>query len=209
MKHLIIIGGGGMGRSVYSMAEDSIGFGTEFDIKGFLDDNLNSMYGFQDYKPVIGTIEGYSIEEDDVFVCSIGDVATKHRICESLRNRGAQFYTIIGKTATVRKNAQIGDGCIIGNYTTIGTDATLGCNCLIQSFASVGHDCVLGDYVRMDTRSMCVGGVIIKDRVSIFTNAVISHNVVVGEDAHVAALSFVIRKVQPGVTVFGNPAKKL
>ena len=58
MKHLIIIGGGGMGRSVYSMAEDSIGFGTEFDIKGFLDDNLNSMDGFQDYKPVIGTIEG-------------------------------------------------------------------------------------------------------------------------------------------------------
>ena len=209
MKKLIIIGGGGMGRSVYSMAEDSIGFNETFVIKGFLDDNLDSMNGFCGYKPVLGTIDGYKIEADDVFVCSIGDVQTKYEVCERLSLRGAKFFTIIGKTATIRKNAKIGDGCIIGNYTTIGTDAVLGKNCLIQSFASVAHDCVLGDYVRMDTRSMCVGGVVIKDRVSVFTNAVLSHNVVVGEDARIAALSFVIRKVKPGVTVFGNPAKTI
>ena len=209
MKHLIIIGGGGMGRSIYSMAEESIGYGTEFDIKGFLDDNLHSMDGFEGYKPVLGTISGYQIEKDDVFVCSIGDVNTKYKLCENLAARGAAFFSLISKTATVRKNAKIGEGCIIGNYTTIGTDAILGKNCLIQSFSSVGHDCLLGDYVRMDTRSMCVGGVVLKDRVSIYTNAVVSHNVVVGEDAHVAALSFVIRKVNPGTTVFGNPAKRL
>lgn len=209
MKQLIIIGGGGMGRSIYSMAEESVGYGTEFEIKGFLDDNLHSMDGFEGYKPVLGTIHDYQIEEDDVFVCSIGDVATKAKLCDDISNRGAKFYTLISKTATIRKNAKMGDGCIIGNYTTIGTDAVLGKNCLIQSFASVGHDCILGDYVRMDTRSMCVGGVVIKDRASIYTMAVVSHKVVVGEDAHVAALSFVIRKVKPGTTVFGNPAKML
>ena len=56
-----------MGRSVYSMAEDSIGFNETFVIKGFLDDNLDSMNGFCGYKPVLGTIDGYKIEADDVF----------------------------------------------------------------------------------------------------------------------------------------------
>ena len=209
MRHLLIIGARGWGREVYAQVQYSHGYLEEYDIKGFLDDNLHSMDGFEGYKPVLGTIHDYHIEEDDVFVCSIGDVATKAKLCDDISNRGAKFYTLISKTATIRKNAKMGDGCIIGNYTTIGTDAVLGKNCLIQSFASVGHDCILGDYVRMDTRSMCVGGVVIKDRASIYTMAVVSHKVVVGEDAHVAALSFVIRKVKPGTTVFGNPAKML
>ena len=50
---------------------------------------------------------------------------------------------------------------------------------------------------------------IIKDRATIHTGAVVSHQVVVGEDAVVAACSFVIKKVDAGTTVFGNPAKSL
>ena len=45
MKHLIIIGGGGMGKEVFYTAKHSVGFGTEFDIKGFLDDNLEALEG--------------------------------------------------------------------------------------------------------------------------------------------------------------------
>ena len=41
------------------------------------------------------------------------------------------------------------------------------------------------------------------------TGAVVTHKVVVGEDAVVAACSFVIKKVKPGTTVCGNPAIRL
>ena len=198
-----------MGRAVYCMAEESVGYKIDFDIKGFLDDDIHSLDGFNGYKPVLNTISDYEIQTDDVFVCSIGNVNTKIRICEMLKQKGAQFYTIINQTARIHKNVSIGDGCIIGAYATIGADAQVGENCLIQSFASVGHDCKIGNYVRMDTRSMCVGGVVVEDNVSIFTMAVCSHRVVVGKGAHVAALSFVVRKVKPGVTVIGNPAKEL
>ena len=39
MKQLIIVGAGGMGRTMYDMARESIGYGREFLIKGFIDDN--------------------------------------------------------------------------------------------------------------------------------------------------------------------------
>ncbi len=43
MKHLVIIGGGGWVKDIYHSAKHSIGYGTEYDIKGFIDDTLNSL----------------------------------------------------------------------------------------------------------------------------------------------------------------------
>ena len=68
---------------------------------------------------------------------------------------------------------------------------------------------MLGDYVRIDTHSVGVGGVIVRDCATVHTGAVVSHNVVIGENSVVAACSFVIRKVKSDSTVYGNPAKYL
>lgn len=209
MKHLIIIGAGGMGRDVYWSAKNCIGFGTEFDIKGFIDDDLNSQEGYEGYPPLLGTIDGYQIEDDDVFNCSIGNVHTKAIICEKLKRRGAHFYTLINKTAIVHERTTLADGCYVGEFALIGTEATIGEGCLIQAYSIIGHDCEIGDYVRIDTHSVIIGGVKIRSRACIHTAAVVSHKVVVGEDATVAACSFVIRKVKDGTTVAGNPAKLL
>lgn len=209
MKQLIIVGAGGMGRSVYCIATGSIGYGTEFEIKGFVDDDLHSMDGFESYPPMLNTIDGYQICEDDVFVCSVGNTKTKKMICEKLKARGAKFQTLIHKTAIVRQNAVIGDGCIIADYASVGADCTIGENTLVQTFSIAAHDCIIGNYVRIDTHATCVGGVIIEDTATIHTTAVVSHKVVVGEGAIVAACSFVIKKVKPNTTVYGNPAKLL
>lgn len=207
MKNLIIIGAGGMGRTIYCIATNSIGYGTEFIVKGFIDDNLNKLDGFEGYLPILGTIEGYNIEKDDVFACSIGDVTTKENLCEKLKSKGAEFQNLIHKTAIVRKNAKLGEGSIVCEYAAIGADSCVGENSLIQPYATIGHDCKVGDYVRIDTRVTLVGGVIVEDGVTIHTAAVLNHNVVVGKGAKVAACSFVIKKVKPGVTVMGNPAR--
>lgn len=209
MKQLIIVGGGGMGRSVYCIAQGSIGYNEDFVIKGFLDDNSNSLDGFNGYPPVISTIDAYIIQNDDVFVCAIGSTKTKQKVCEKLITKGAKFFSLLSKTAIIRQNAQIGDGSIIADYASVGADAIIGQNCLVQTYSIVAHDCVLGDYVRIDTHSVCVGGVRVENCATIHTGAVISHKVVVGENSIVAACSFVIRKVKPNSTVFGNPSKYL
>jgi len=209
MKQLIIVGAGGMGRSVYCIATGCIGYGTDFTVKGFLDDDLNSLDGFENYPPMLGTIDGYKFCEDDVFVCSLGNTKTKKMICEKLKAKGAKFQTLIHKTAIVRQNAKIGDGCIIADFASVGADCTIGESTLVQTFSIAAHDCKIGNYVRIDTHATCVGGVVVEDCATIHTTAVVSHKVVVGEGAVVAACSFVIKKVKPNTTVFGNPAKQL
>lgn len=72
MKNLIIIGAGGMGRTMYDLARESLGYNMEFIIKGFIDDDLFALDSFRGYPPILGTISEYQPLEDDVFVCSIG-----------------------------------------------------------------------------------------------------------------------------------------
>lgn len=209
MKHLIIVGAGGMGRSICSIAKGCIGYDIDFSLKGFIDDDSLALEDFENYPPYLGSIKDYVIQPNDVFICSIGNTHTKRTVCEYLKTKGAKFYTLIHKLAVIRQNAKIGEGSLVAEYASVGVDAIVGENSLVQSFATVAHDCRIGDYVRIDTHCTCVGGVIVEDNAMIHTGAIISHNVVVGKDAHVGAGSFVIKKVKAGTTVFGSPARYL
>lgn len=208
MKQLIIIGAGGMGRTMYSNVLESRGYGDTFVVKGFIDDDLQALDGFSNYPPVLGTISGYQPEADDVFVCSIGGAS--RRLCmESIISRGGEFINIIHRTARLLTNMVIGKGNFIGADTVIGNDVVIGNYNMIQSYTIIGHDARIGDFNRIDTRVTCVGGIVIGDEVNIHTSAVINHNVTVESKSCVAALSFVIKDVKAGTTVIGNPAKKL
>ena len=100
MKHLIIIGAGGMGRTMYDMARESVGYGIEYDIQGFLDDNIAALDNFENYPPIIAPIQGYLPNENEIFICSIGGTARKKCI-EEIISRGGQFLTMIHSTALV------------------------------------------------------------------------------------------------------------
>lgn len=208
MKHLIIIGAGGMGRTMYDMARESVGYGIEYDVQGFLDDNIAALDNFENYPPVIAPIQSYLPNENEIFICSIGGAARKKCI-EEIISRGGQFLTMIHSTARIGTNVQIGEGTIVGAYTTIGADAKVGKYNLIQSYTVIGHDSIIGDWNRIDTHVTLVGGTIVQNEADIHTAAMISHNVTVENNSRVAACSFVIRRVKEGTTVLGNPAKKL
>ena len=197
-----------MGRTVYSNALESVGYGDAFEVKGFIDDDLHALDGFPNYPPVIGTISGYQPEADDVFVCSIGGTSRKSCV-ENIINRGGEFINVIHRTARLLTNVVIGKGNFIGADTVIGNDVVIGNYNMIQSYTIIGHDVRMGDFNRIDTRVTCVGGVVIENEVNIHSSAVISHKVTVESKSRVAALSFVIKDVKAGTTVIGNPAKRL
>ncbi len=198
-----------MGRCLYCMAEESFGYGTEYDIKGFIDDNLNALEENKGYPRILSTISDYQIEDNDIFACSIGDVHTKVKVCEGLKAKGAHFQTLVHKSAIVWKDCKIGQGTIIDEGVHIDPNVTIGEDCLIQAKAVIGHDTVIGNYVRVDSFCALVGGTIVKDRAAIYTHAMVNHRVTVGEDSTVGACSFVIKNVKPETTVFGVPARTI
>lgn len=208
MNELIIIGAGGMGRTIFDIAKESLGYGTEFIIKGFIDDNLYALDEFKNYPPVISTISAYTPVENDVFTFSIGGEA-RRKCLESLIAKGAEFINLIHQTARIGSNVKLGKGNIIAAFTSLGADCSIGNYNMIQSYTVIGHDANIGDFNRIDTHVTCVGGITIKNETTIHTSAVINHKVTVEDNAKVGACSFVIRKVKAGDTVLGVPAKKI
>lgn len=209
MKKLIILGAGGMGRTVYDIARESIGYGDVFVVKGFLDDNPAALVGFDGYPPVLGSIDSYEIEAEDVFTWSIGNVRTKKKCCEKILAKGGKFITLIHRTARIGSNVKVGQGSVIAAFASIGADSVVGDFVLVQAYSVVAHDVCVGNWARLDTHVVCVGGTEVGEEATVYTNSVLNHKVVVEKGATVAACSFVIRKVKSGTTVFGNPAKRL
>ena len=208
MKHLIIIGAGGMGRVMYDMARESVGYQTVYDIKGYIDDNIHSLEDFIGYPPILGTISEYLPQENDIFICSIGG-GSRRACMESIINRGGEFLTMIHNTARIGSNVQIGKGCMVGAFTTIAADAKIGDYNFIQSNMIIGHDVVIGNWNRIDSHTMLIGGITIGNENMIHSAAVINHEVQIGNHCHIGACSFVTRNVEDKWTVFGNPARRL
>ena len=61
MRNLIIIGAGGMGRTIYDMALENNGYLKDFQIKGFIDDDIHQLDRFGNYPPIISTILDLSL----------------------------------------------------------------------------------------------------------------------------------------------------
>ena len=195
-----------MGRQLASSATKCVGYGEVFDIKGFLDYPKND-WDLEHYPPILGIEDDYVIQPDDVFVCSMGDVKKKKECIERVLSKGGEFISLIHKSVTVHPTIKIGKGVIISANVGLGVDSKIGDYSFLQYESIIGHDVVIGDFSRIDSRVVLVGGVIVGNNVTIHTNSIINHNVVVEDNSTVGAMSFVIKKVKSGQTVFGNPAK--
>ena len=83
--NLVIIGASGLAREVFDLANTCYGTNPDFKIKGFLSDGPSNIEEMG-YPKVLNTVAGYTVEKDDVFVCSIGDVDAKKANIQTIIN---------------------------------------------------------------------------------------------------------------------------
>lgn len=209
MKHLLIIGARGWGREAYALAQQSIGYLEEFDIRGFLDDDSNALDGKPDYPPIIDSVEHYEPQPDDVFICALGDAHWRRHYAEIILNKGGEFINLIHKKAFIGKNTSIGIGCIIDSDVSISCDIKVGNFVTFQRLSDIGHDCVIDDFAHLGCKSFMGGYAHLGEESTIQTSAIILPHVTVGKNCIVGAGAVAIRKVKDGQTVYGNPAKVL
>lgn len=207
MKHLLIIGARGFGREVYNLfLACNI---TDMDCKGFLDDKVDALDGYRNYPSIISSVEDYIVEDDDVFICALGDVNYKKYYAEKILRNGGQFVSLIHPDASISMNTIIGVGCIIEKHSVISCDAKIGDFVTVMPSAVLGHDISVGDWSHIGSFSFMGGFSKLGESVTIHPSANILPHKVVGNNAVVGAGSVVIRSVKEGQTVMGNPAKKL
>lgn len=209
MKDLIIIGAGGFGREVLSWACDIEPTQCEWKLKGFLDDNLAALDGYNTSHVIIGAAATYQPRENDVFICAIGPPKIKMNVCRSILHRNAQFISLIHPTAIIGQNSNIGYGCILCPRSIITVNVTLGNLVTLNGNSGVGHDAVIGDGSTISAYCDITGFASLGKEVFLGSHAVVLPGKIVGDNAVVGAGSVVIRNVKPGTTVFGVPAKKV
>ena len=207
MKHLIIVGAGGFGREMYGAAREAVGYGAEFDIKGFLDARADALDGFSGYPPVIGDPSTYVPQPDDVFVTALGSIAARRRCAETLEARGGVFIPVVHRSASLGSNVVVGAGTFIAHNVTLTADVTVGRHACVFHGTSIGHDTVLGDYAHVYAQCAIGGAVRIGAGAAVFPGSQVVPRRTLGDGSVVGIGSVVLLNVAPGQTVFGNPAK--
>lgn len=205
-KNLIIINAGNFGRAVYTWVIQTIHRGEPWVIKGFLDDRPSILRDHRYDVPILGPVEEYIPQQNDVFLCAIGDPKDKKRFCSIIQNKGGYFATLIHPTAVIGLNVKIGAGSIIGPLTQLSCDIILGKCVSFGSHSSTGHDTKIGDYAQINGSCEINGNAVLEEGVFIGSHATILPKAHVGAWAYVGAGSVVLRRVAPRTKVFGNPA---
>jgi sugar O-acyltransferase (sialic acid O-acetyltransferase NeuD family) len=210
MKRLIIIGAGGFGREVLSYCLGMEARAKEWEIAGFLDDNPQALDGYNYDWPIIGNIHDYIPRDDELFVMGIA-LPTRQKIAVSqdFLDKGAEFLTLVYRTAGMSLNAKLGRGCILAPWSGVSCDAMVGDFVLINAYASVGHDAIIENYCTISSYASIAGNVRLGEGVSVGIHGCILPGIEVGDFAVVAAGSVVVKNVKPGTTVMGVPAKKI
>lgn len=206
MHNLIIVGAGQFGREVYTWAVQAIRQGTPWNIKGFLDSRPAILDGFDYPVPILATPEHYTSQEDDRFLCAMGDPAAKQHYSMLIEQRGGRFGTLIHPTAIIGLHVVIGTGSIICPFTQLSCDIRLGRHVTFGTHSSAAHDTVIGDYSQISGGCQINGRATLETGVFLGSHATILPNARVGEWSYVGAHSLVLRRVAPYEKVFGVPA---
>lgn len=209
-KKLYILGAGGFAREIYSYLKDS-DFGYQgYTLVGFLNDNRDSLEGFDTIEhPIVGAIKNLTLGADDAVIMGLANCQFKQVLYQHYTDLGIEILSYIHPTALVGNAVDVGAGSVLGPYSLATTNVKIGkCN-TINVMSTLGHDVILGDFCTISGHCDITGGAELGESVFLGSHTTIIPKVVVGSGAVVGAGSVVIKKIAPGVTVFGNPARKI
>lgn len=211
MKHLVIIGARGFGREVFCtfLRTKDYKLG-RIDCKGFLDDNSNALDGLDgNWPPILCSVEDYIVNDDDIFICALGDSMWRKHYSDIIKQKGGEFYTVIDPTAIVNPFSIIGVGCYIGAFVWISPNVHVGNHVMIQAYCNLGHDASVGDCSSLESYVFLGGYASLGSLSTMHTKSSIIPHKTVGNECVVGISSVVIKKTKDGTHVFGNPAKRM
>lgn len=209
LRSLVIIGAGGFGREVLAWARQSTAFRSEWDIKGFLDDNLDALAGKRTPAAIVGKLSDYEPRPEDVFICAIGRPDLRRRVHELITGRGGEFTNVIHRTVVMADNVELGRGVLLCPYVIVSANATVRDGVAVNLHASIDHDADVGRWSQINCHCDVTGAVVLEDEVFMGSHASVLPGLRVGAKAVIGAGAVVTKNIPPNTTAVGVPARAL
>ncbi len=204
---LVIVGGGAFGRELMCWGLEAVG--ATWDRMAWIDDSPQALDGYDYNLPWLGTLDEFVPAPTDRCVIAAGEPATKRKLVEQLKAKGASFATLVHPRAVIASTARLGQGTIFCPMSFASADASIGDFCTINGLSSVGHDVKLGAYSTLSAHVDLTGFVCVGEDSFFGTGAKVMPKLRIGKHARIGAGATVMRSVPDNATVYAVPARKL
>ena len=208
-KNLYIVGAGGFAREIYSYIKGNDFIIDNYELSGFLDDKADALQAFSLNHDVVAPLLFSGLPRGSKLLLAIANPDLKEQVYTFYSELNFDFITFIHSSSFVGSSVLLGEGTIVAPQCTITADVSIGKCSTINAHSSVGHDVKIGDYCTLSGHCDVTGSVELGDKVFMGSHALVIPCVKVGNSAKIGAGSVVISRVKAGLTVFGNPAKKI
>lgn len=206
---LIIVGTDAEARVAHEIA-------TSIDVLvyGYVTDSAKEHFGDVNdatVHAVLGTPDSDALlkDENTEVVVATHDIAKRRSLVREVKMvREAPMATLLHRHTAVSPYAKLGQGVLVYGFSLISPNVQVGDFVLIGANVSVEPDAQIGDFCNIRSGVRIGRGAIIQDEVYIGMGAIIQSGVKIGGGATIAPGAVVLKNVEEGTTVFGNPAQK-
>jgi sugar O-acyltransferase (sialic acid O-acetyltransferase NeuD family) len=213
VKQVAIFGASGCGYGVLPLARAQLANSGESYELVFVDDN-----------PISTMINGHMVltykqwlqrPATERFInIAIANSVIREKLVERCLADSIRFFEIRASNMIQLDNVNLGEGAILCSFVTLTSNIQIGKHFHANLYSYVEHDCVIGDFVTFAPGVKCNGNVVIEDHAYIGSGAILKQGrpgkpLVIGRGSVIGMGAVVTKSVPAGVTVVGNPARKL
>jgi sugar O-acyltransferase (sialic acid O-acetyltransferase NeuD family) len=212
LKHIVIVGAGGMAREVKALIREINRLAPTLEFAGYVVTDMTKLTDRDSRDEVVGDYPWLRANANrvDAVTIGIGTPTARLKVSKEIRQvlPDVEFPALVHPTAHMDfETAQIGDGALVCSGVVGTVNITLDPFALCNFGCTLGHEVRIGEGTVINPGANISGGVTLGRGVLVGTGAQILQYITVGDYATVGAGAVVIRDVPPSVTVVGIPAK--
>jgi sugar O-acyltransferase (sialic acid O-acetyltransferase NeuD family) len=155
--------------------------------------------------PVVGTLEVLQASTFEAGVIAIGNNRVREELASAYPLR---WLTVVHPAALVHGSVQLGAGTVVFARAVIQPECIVGEHVIVNTSASVDHDCVIGDFAHIAPGVHLAGNVHVGKGSLLGIGSVAIPGTRIGEHVTIGAGSVLVREIQDGALVYGNPARE-
>ena len=206
-KDIYIIGASGFGREVAWLLEEC----AEWNIKGFIDDNVSIQQEEINGIIVIGTVDFLLAKKEPTnVVIAIGNSKVRSEIYEKLKfNNNLFFPNVISKDVRISNTIKLGIGNIICSHSILTVNISIGNFNQINLDCTIGHDVIINDFITIYPSVNISGNVEIRSHCEIGTGTQIIQGKSIVDNVIIGAGATVVKNIKENGIYVGVPVKRI